>query len=149
MKAATLEPEPIAEPIGVPAEPEALHDDKRKKPFSSFEKVAVVSPEAAILDIWSYIYKLLRQLADQQGVIARNAKSTIDQLAVKGLLTGLEVSLLNDLRVMRNLAAHSGDVETPVTLSDAVRYREIAQTIEPTLVRAINAHTRPPSFQSD
>lgn len=105
--------------------------------YQSFENIAVVSPPAAVLSIWSHIYKLLNELADVHGVKARNAKSVIQQLHLKNVLSGLTVALLEDLRVMRNIAAHPGESSSEITLADAIRYRDIAQTVEPGLRRLV------------
>lgn len=124
------------EPI-VPLDQQVLKsgDMSIATPFPRFEKLAVAAPSAAILEIWSVIYRELNKAATAHGIKARNAKGVIDQLALRGVLDSLVVSLLNDLRVMRNSAAHSAP-DQPMTVADAIRYRDAANAVLPALTRA-------------
>lgn len=107
--------------------------------FPQFETLAQVSPNAAVLDIWSDVYSRVKAVASLHGIEARNATGILSALSMKGTLERVVISLLNDLRQMRNVAAHS-DKGKELTLSDAIRYRDIAQVVVPFLERAITKH---------
>lgn len=104
--------------------------------FPQFEILSQASPNAAVLDIWSDVYSRVKTVASLHGIEARNATGILRAFSLKGTLDRVVISLLNDLRQMRNVAAHS-DKGKYLTLSDAIRYRDIAHVVVPFLDLAI------------
>jgi hypothetical protein len=94
---------------------------------TKFEKIARISPRAAILEARTDIEEAIRTLAQQAGLLTPKVQST---LGLSRLLRRNEkinpqaAALLDDLRVIGNQAAHNREAD--FSYEDALRYRSLA-----------------------
>lgn len=108
-----------------PAEAETQPTPEEK---SKFEKVAEVSPRAAILEARFEIDEAAKSLGQAAGF-----KGTTSILGLTRLLRSQEVidpqtsALLDDLRVIGNNAAHNTDAS--FSFEDATRFRSLADRV--------------------
>jgi hypothetical protein len=90
-----------------------------------FSKLLAISPSAAVLDAWQGVEAQLKRLAIQFNLpshIHMNPVSWVKEMSKKGELSPKVVTLVNELRMIRNVAAHSEEV----SVSDAIRFRDLA-----------------------
>jgi hypothetical protein len=113
-------PEKVQEP-GVQPTPEEK---------SKFEKVAELSPRAAILEVRAEIEEAVRALAQSAGLLTSKVQSVLGLtrlLRNKDVIDPQVSGLLDDLRVMGNYAAHNP--QAPYTKADALKFRELADQV--------------------
>jgi hypothetical protein len=106
-----------------------------------FEKVAELSPRAAILETRSELDDELRLFAERAGDLpAKNMPFVIIMrlLQTKELIDGSTFELLDDLRAIGNKVAH-GPRNLEITKDEAIRYRELADEI----IRRLATISRP------
>ena len=116
----------------LPAQPqpptiELVPTDEEK---DKFQKVARASPRAAILEVRAEIEDELRAFAAAVGLLSPRITSTLGitrLLKSRGVIDHQLSSLLDDLRVLGNRAAHDGEAQ--FTLDEAIRYRALADTL--------------------
>lgn len=115
-KARVLEAE-AAIPPAVPEEQQA--------PDDRFDALLAISPSAAILDAWRPIERRLTELGKIH--FGNEAKYSpphmvAQKLAHTGVMVSSVVAMVNDLRKIRNDAAHSKEV----SVTDALRFNQLA-----------------------
>jgi hypothetical protein len=117
-------PQIAGPPLALPApsaEPGDLH----------FEAVLELSPDLAVLEAWLPVERELEALAARKGYETSRIQSAtyaIRRLRSDGVLDRRIEGLINDLRKLRNLAAHRRD-GPPLTIEDARRYEELASLV--------------------
>ncbi|MGY0714709.1 hypothetical protein [Azospirillum argentinense] len=117
----------------ISAEPSANIADLLHNPgFGEYVRIAKVSPEAAVLMSWRELEQTLRPelrrtadsrpvVTDAKRLLVRANKSTLKQF--------------NDLRKLRNMVAHAGDVD--ITEAMAIEYVRLVFLLKDTLEREI------------
>jgi len=96
-----------------------------------FRSVAEVSPNYAVFEAWLELEQALRTAAKARGL---DIQRTLAPLRLMQTLRKNQVidqptfALIDDLRVLRNLAVHP-DEERPITLEQAERYQEMAKQV--------------------
>lgn len=114
-----------------PPEPTLRRAGVREDTDGKFDLLAQISPSAAVLEAWTDIERQLRTLAERNQIEEKRGRSI---LYITRFLRSREVlpprlaGLLDDLRVLRNAAAHPSS-ERQITLNDARRYKEIADQV--------------------
>lgn len=110
--------------------PEAEQSAALPSPISAeqerFDKLLAISPSAAVVDAWQAVEAAIRVLATKHGIASSsfpNPPAWIRELNKAGHLPMSVVTLVNELRKTRNVAAHSDEV----SVSDAIRFRELAE----------------------
>jgi hypothetical protein len=112
-----------------PAPPVALPP----APASKLEVVAEVAPRAAVLEAYRQVEVAGDQALRRVGIDPpRSSRARAQILEKAGIVTSSTGGLLRELSELRNLAAHSEDVE--LTSSQAVQYARLAERV----VTAIN-----------
>lgn len=115
--------ESLPTPLNAPALPASPTEEDR------FEQLLAISPSAAVLDAWNPIEISLRKVAEKHGVPSSryvNPAGWVKELNKAGFLPMSVVTLVNELRKVRNVAAHSDEV----TVSDALRFRELSGRVK-------------------
>lgn len=118
-----------------------LDDAKR---IDDVSELARLPPPYIVSQAWLRLEQTIRNLMDEQPAISSvssQRRTLLDLRPIKGILSENEIAALNELRQLRNRAAHSLDPD--ITITDALRYSDIADT----LIEKINAHglrRRPP-----
>jgi uncharacterized protein DUF4145 len=110
---------------------------------NKFEKLAELSPRSAILELYSELEDAIQTFAIAIGLVQEGAhrphwavrRSVIRKLRQHELIDSTTAALLDDLRAIRNNAAHNPDVM--LTTEDALRFRELTEK----LVRQFNIAT--------
>jgi hypothetical protein len=110
---------------------------------SKFEKIAELSPRSAILELYSELEDAIQSYAIATGLLQEGAhrlhwavrRSLIRKLREQELIDSTTAALLDDLRAIRNNAAHNPEVI--LTTEDALRFRELTEK----LVRQFNIAT--------
>jgi hypothetical protein len=96
-----------------------------------FEKLAEISPRAAMLELRAQLEASLRTMAERAGVSAGKAPMTTLNLTRllrnKNIIGPHTSALLDDLRVIGNNAAHGA--ETEFTKEDAMRFRILTDMV--------------------
>jgi hypothetical protein len=126
------EKEVAALPAPPPEQPEPTPEEKDR-----FEKVADVSPRAAILELRSELEESVRSLAQHYGGETKGSptlRMAIRVLRSKGIIGQHTSALLDDLRTIGNTAAHGR--ETEFTKDDAMRFKAIADIVDRQLAQA-------------
>ena len=93
-------------------------------------EITKISPRAAITEAWRTIELYTMQAANAQGITVGGAiagKKTIRKLIDKGKLEEGVIHLYENLRSMRNKAAHAQEFE--IDSAEAARYVDIALSI--------------------
>ncbi|CAI0961270.1 DUF4145 domain-containing protein [Serratia fonticola] len=104
-------------------------DVEFSKRMAQLERIADVSPRAAIMESWLLIEEAAGKAGFIQGasVPRRNPGLFIDWLVKEGKLDKSTAILVDKMRKLRNEAAHLGDFE--LTKDEAERYLKIAVQI--------------------
>lgn len=95
---------------------------------SKFERALELSPRLAVLDAWIEVEEAISELASRRGYTTPRSRSgtfAMRQLTREGAIDSRTSQLLDELRRLRNIAAHSSS-ETEITISDARRFKEIS-----------------------
>lgn len=121
------EKEAAKSPVTVLAEaPTPTQEEKEK-----FEKIAELSPRAAILELRNELQGTLTDFALNKGVIfkpPRNALGYMVRVLRNDAMIDAETSsILDDLRVVGNTAAH--DDRADITHADAMRYKSLVEVV--------------------
>jgi len=115
-------------------EAEALTDQVGEQPALSplplserFQALLAISPNAAILDIWSQVESQVRNLGKYHGLTDSPARPTRlwDELVMTHALPIGIVKMLHEMRKMRNSAAHGAET----TATDALRFEELSRRV--------------------
>jgi len=120
-----------------------LPDRPALQPFDEaseqrFRDVADLSPNYAVFEAWINVERALKELAKSSGHEFRRGSSPIYLTRVlrqREVIDQQTASLLDELRVLRNLAIHP-EGERPVTFDEAARYKEMADGVVVTLSTA-------------
>jgi hypothetical protein len=108
----------------LPPTPEAEPTPEEKK---DFEEMAEISPREAILEVRSDIEETVRSLAQKAELLTPKVQSVLGLtrlLRNRNIIDAKTSSLLVDLRVLGNNAAHRPDAQ--FTKEEALRYRALA-----------------------
>lgn len=103
-------------------------------PTDRFQSLLDISPSAAILDSWTAVERLLRDIGKQHNYdpgIATIPIQIARQLHRDKLISDSIFEMVRDLRGIRNAAAHERDVNP----SDAYRFKELADKVTHALAR--------------
>lgn len=126
----------LASPEDIKGIPEAL------VPTSAYERlleVAVISPRAAVTEAWRTIEFCTMEAAKAHGIEVRGAIAgtrVIRKLVQREILEGGALGLYENLRKMRNKAAHAYEFE--IDSEDAVRYVDLALSMANSLQMLFN-----------
>ena len=119
----------------LPPPPEVNQENASPSNYLSpdkFGQLVAISPNAAILDEWLEIEKRLYHMAEILDVSperAPNAVRIIDALKKNPDFPSSLVSLLSEMRQIRNFAAHS----SKVSMDDAYRFKKLSDRVKPFL----------------
>lgn len=92
--------------------------------LSNFERIARVSPRAAILEMRREIEDILKLKAKENGLgWITSSRQILRFLRKKEVIDGTSGSLLDEVLAVGNIAAH--DSSASFTVEDAIRYRGI------------------------
>jgi hypothetical protein len=107
----------VGDPPALPALP----------PSDRFQALLGISPNAAILDAWSQVDTQIRALGRHHGLSESPARPTRlwDELVKTHALPIGIINMLNEMRMMRNAAAHGAET----TPTDALRFQELSQRV--------------------
>ena len=116
----------------LPPPPDPTPDETRNDREERFAELVAISPNAAILEEWREIEFRLEEMGKRLGLDARERKrhgSIMGALRKNPLFPDSLLSLIDELRYIRNSAAHAKSV----TKNDADRFRELADQVLPFL----------------
>lgn len=116
---------------GPPPEQIPQRSDLQQVSDERFYLLAEISPSAAVLEAWTDIERKLRIIADRQNIEERRGRSVLyitRVLRSQEIISPRLTSLLDDLRALRNVAAHPTG-ERQVSLIEARRYKEIVDQV--------------------
>ncbi len=137
---------PAAEPtaaLDADAETKALPEPKgRSLPFSIAMSLATETPRAAILEGWLLIERGIIRALRARNINAESLpfRQQVELIRQHNLLPPEAVSLLNDLRALRNVAVHPRDEGPPPTAEQAREFVLLSQR----LVQALDANAARP-----
>lgn len=106
--------EQLKEAIPDPVQPEASPEIEQR-----FDRLVKISPAAAITDAWKSIETELRRISDWLGYDQKRPVRTLSVLArlvQRNLLSAEIAETVNELRNIRNSAAHSDDISPDLAL---------------------------------
>jgi hypothetical protein len=111
-------------PKTAPALPAELTDEER------FARIVEVNPSAAVLAAWSDVEVALKSIAEQAGIQPPGRRffyplSIVKRLDQMGRIDHQTSALIDDLRALRNLAAHP-EAGRAVSAEDAWRVKQLA-----------------------
>ncbi|WP_157089062.1 hypothetical protein [Novosphingobium capsulatum] len=117
------------------AEIPALPEPIPVVPDDRFQSLLTISPSAAILDAWKPVERRLTDLGKQH--YGNELKYSVshkvaERLAADGHLMSSVVSMVGDMRKIRNEAAHIKEV----SVTDALRFQELATQVMSLLSRS-------------
>ena len=90
-----------------------------------FLKLLDLSPGAAVLDSWSGVEEALQSLASEHAVANPDASEAGRTLQKRGILPARTVGMIEEMRRLRNAAAH----DQAISVSDALRFRNLAKGV--------------------
>lgn len=114
------------------AEPRQAELQPTPEEVIRFRRLAELSPRAAILDTWSEVEQVLRNVAGATQVATVGKGRVLSPLQLlrelrnKSVLDGSLSALLDDLRALRN-AAVNGDGNKVVSAEEALQFRALAE----------------------
>lgn len=95
-----------------------------------FYKLAEISPEAAIVRKWQDVEIWIEsKISPITSPRLRRILTRPKELLDLGVLDYEGVALLNDLRALRNAAAHSKNISSSISKEQAIRYVELANKL--------------------
>lgn len=139
-KLAELECKAEVAKLPEPGEPPAwVSEDPSKWTFGDYiERLAIVSPRAAISEAWRHVETALREALRRIGrPLPRRTIDAARLLHEDGRLPQDAVSLVDDLRALRNQAVHAGEMD--IDSQRAVEFGRLAER----LIASINVGDRP------
>ncbi|MDX3936380.1 hypothetical protein [Stenotrophomonas sp.] len=92
--------------------------------------LASLNPRAAILEVWVKLEAVMNRLASSNSVDSRRGRSSLYQarlLHKGGVITNDDMAMFNDLRVLRNQAAHDEDFSP--SIDSAIQYVWLAEAL--------------------
>lgn len=104
-----------------------------------FDRLLEISPAAAVTEAWQSVLDALEEAGARLGYDSETLRATrrlVRRLEQDGALPRSAVSVILDLRGIRNIAAHE---PKSVTRTDAARFFELATAAEAALVRHTHA----------
>lgn len=108
-----------------------------------YHRLAEMSPNAAVMEAWLPVETALTNVARHHGYEVTRGRSAlyfIKNLGSKDILSPPLISLLRDLRGLRNAAAHAID-EREISTDQALRFKELADYVRKELEKiAATAH---------
>ena len=96
-------------------------------PSERFQALLAISPNAAILDVWSQVESQVQNLGKYHGLTDSPARPTRlweELIKTHALPIGI-VKMLHEMRKMRNSAAHGAET----TATDALRFEELSRRV--------------------
>jgi hypothetical protein len=112
------------------ASPEAIEAKPTPEETNKFEKIAKLSPRAALLEMRVNLEEAVRSFAQAIGMRTTspyvNYASLIRNLRQNELIDANTSALLDDLRAIGNAAAHN---QSDPTEQDALRFRDMAERL--------------------
>jgi len=90
-----------------------------------FLKLLDLSPGAAVLDSWAGVEDALQSLAIEHAVATPDVSEAGRTLQKRGVLPARTVGMIEDMRALRNAAAH----DQAISVSDALRFRNLAKGV--------------------
>ncbi|HCL6056396.1 TPA: DUF4145 domain-containing protein [Citrobacter amalonaticus] len=137
-RASLEEVEDLADEVpNVTLTPEAQNvDPEFTRRLSQLQRIANISPRAAIMESWLLIEEAAGKAGFVQGAsIPRiNIGLFIDWLVKDGKISSTTAELVSKMRLLRNKAAHLGDFE--LTKDEAERYLNIAVQISTLIINS-------------
>ena len=120
-----------------------VHESPDDLTFGNYiERLAPISPPAAISDAWRRVELALRYAASQRDQrVPRNVMTLSSQLESDGILPRDAASLVRDLRPLRNQAVHAHEFD--LEPERAIEFAAIAERIVASIRRATTAPTSP------
>lgn len=107
------------------------------------ERLAPISPRAAISEAWRHVEQALRDSARRSGVTEpRSTVNLIRVLAERGTLPRDAVALANDLRGLRNQAVHASDFA--LSAAQAAEFGHLAERLIAALKVGDSQQSDPP-----
>lgn len=109
----------------VPAPPVPLSEPEK------FQLLADLSPSAAITTKWIEVDSAVRSLALQRGVPLNPPQPLylIRRLRQSDIIGAKTANILDELRILRNLAAHPETADRSLSRDDASRFGELADKV--------------------
>tara|TARA_B100000678_G_scaffold168994_1_gene141018 strand:+ start:437 stop:1009 length:573 start_codon:yes stop_codon:yes gene_type:complete len=127
------EAEQVAEALPPPPQlPVIEFQTSSRSDENRFEDLLMISPSAAILDSWRTIEDRLMAMAERLHLNDDRPlpiHKVIEEIGKNRLFPSSLVSLLHELRQIRNSAAHSSEV----TPEDALRFKRLSDRVTPFL----------------
>lgn len=114
-----------------PPEQTSARSDSQILADESFDILAEISPSAAVLEAWTSIERTLGTVATQHNIEIRRGGSVLyitRVLKSRGIISPRLANLLDELRDLRNVAAHPTG-ERQISLIEARRYKEIVDQV--------------------
>lgn len=97
------------------------------------ERLAAISPRAAVTEAWRQVEVALRQFAQERGLRDRQSTWRIAQeLTDQGVLSPSTMGLLDDMKTLRNEAVHAQELD--LSPADALEYADLAQRVKYSVV---------------
>ena len=114
----------------VPVQPDVVpaFDEEREQ---DLQLAIDLSPNLAVLEGWIEIERTLRTFARERGISLRRGSSVLYLTKVmrkRGLIDFQTSALLDDLRVLRNIAVHPYE-ERQITVEEAERFVELSSQV--------------------
>lgn len=104
------------------------HNPDPALPTDRFQRLLEISPAAAILDSWTNVEGLLRDIGNRRGYDSKLSSlpsEVAHRLQKENLISDSVYEMVRDLRGIRNEAAHKRDV----TPTDAYRFYELVERV--------------------
>jgi hypothetical protein len=112
-----------------PTPPRAQTGERAALWISRFHTLLVISPNAAVIDTFAVVERLLRRVAGRRSLALsggiNEASGIASQLASAGLIPISAAALVSTMQQLRNSAAHGAVVDA----TDALRFRDLANRI--------------------
>lgn len=100
-------------------------------PVERFQRLLEISPAAAILDKWLEVDNAIRRLAEdrQLDVKVGQPMALIRALRQDGIVSDRVANILDELRALRNLAAHPSGRSREISGEEAQRFGQVSDEV--------------------
>ena len=122
---------------GIKTEPEP---STQEYALDRFSQIASFSPRSAVIEAWLVVETAIIEAAQKLGMERRTftqLRNVVDELVRDNILEKRVMNLFNELREIRNRAAHTN--ELGISIDDAIRYAELCLILSDTINIAILA----------
>ncbi len=106
----------------------------KSEEVEEIETIALISPKSAIIMAWTLVEKEIQEAINRLAISPdyppyNSSLKNIELLKDNNLIDNETINAIEEMRKLRNIAAHAVDYEKKITSTEAIKYYGIAQEV--------------------